>query len=375
MSDTPLLKISYYDEFKCLMGKCPDNCCHGWGIPLDEEALGRFKKEKGLWGMWIRSTIHGKEQKVFSPMSVRCPHLCRDGLCGLQKKRGESYIADVCREYPKVRMNYGPLAEYHLDLSCVHAASLFLRFRNEDELLKDSCAEDLPETYGNNDDEEYFSTLYLHRQKMIDGIKEASVTGAEELDHLLCSMAGREWMIQKDLLVLGKSEKWDDDEVYDPGCRIFVFPIESINEMMSTCFFEEWLQYSGKYLYKLCKLYYKRFDKLNYKQGEELWNELTERYVYNDPHIVRLAGDYMISLLLRRYLISYEDYSPYHHFKDAYLSLNLFLLFYILWYDKNGKPKKREIAHIISVVEKRFFHNDYALKDIHAAVKAEKNFP
>ncbi len=374
MSDTPLLKTGYYDEFKCLMGKCPDNCCHGWGIPLDEEALERFKKEKGLWGMWIRSTIHGKEQKVFSPMSVRCPHLCRDGLCGLQKKRGESFIADVCREYPKVRMNYGPVAEYHLDLSCVHAASLFLRHRDDEELLIRSSAEDLPETYGNNDDIEYFTTLYSHRQTIIDTINAASLMGAKELDDALRRIAGREWAIQKELLTLGNSDKWDDDDVYDTGQELFLLPIEDVNEMMSTCFFEEWLQYSGKYLYKLCKLYYKCFDKLNYRQGDELWHDMSERYIYNDPHIVKLAGDYMISLILRRYLISYEDYSPYHHFKDAYLSLNLFLLFYMLSYEKNGKPKKREIAHIISVVEKRFFHNDYALKDIHAAVKTEKNF-
>ena len=41
-------------------------------------------------------------------------------------------------------------------------------------------------------------------------------------------------------------------------------------------------------------------------------------------------------------------------------------------YDKNGKPKKKDVARMMAAAEKRFFHNDNALKDVHAAVRAEK---
>ncbi len=372
MTGSELRKICYYDEFNCLCGDCPDNCCHGWGIPLDEEALERFKNEKGLYGMWIRSTIHGHDQKIFSPLSIRCPHLRRDGYCGMQKKKGEAYIADVCREYPRVRMNYGPAAEFHLDLSCVHAASLFLRHLGEEELLVESGPEDIPEQYGNNDDMQHFEILYEHRAGLIALIRAAIAEGADILNDVLRFMAGREFLIQKDLLIQGETDKWDSDDELDIGRDLFPLSIDDINEMMSTCFYEEWLKYSAPYLYKLCKMYYKSFDKLSYSDGAKELDALFKKYIYHDPAAVKLMGEYIISVLLRRYLISFEDYSPYHHFKDAYLSMNLFCLFYMLWYDKNGKPKKSDIAHMIAVTEKRFFHNDNALKDVHAAVKEEK---
>ncbi len=370
--ETPLWKINYYDEFSCLGGKCPDNCCHGWSIPLDDEALKRFKAETGLYGAWIRSTIHGKEQKVFSPMALRCPHICRDGLCGLQKKRGEAFIADVCREYPRVRMNYGPLAEYHLDLSCVHAASLFLHYRDREELLKEAEASDLPETYGNNDDSVYFEQIYDHRDMILGAVYNASRTDADSLNEVLRSLAGAEWCLQLDMLTKGKSDAWDGGDAAMLKYDLFPLPVHFINEMMSTCFYEEWLKYSAPFLYGLCRMFYKSFDKLDYMQGEERIRKLFDEHVAGNEHALRLMGDYMISLLLRRYLMAFEDYSPYHHFKDAYLGLNMFCLFYMLWCEKNGRPKKKDIAHIISVTEKRLFHNDNALKDVHAAVSVEK---
>lgn len=370
MSHPPLRKISYYDEFKCRSSECPDNCCHGWVIPLDEDILKRISGEKGLYGFWLRSTVHGKYQKIFSPLSIRCPHLTREGLCGIQKRKGESYIADVCREYPKIRMNYGPLAEYFLDLSCVHAAFLFLHHYDDEELLVQGGDEELPGTYGNNEDRDHFKRLYEHRANMVAELRRACRVSAEELNDSLCAYAGREWRVQNQLLIKGKSDLWESDEAEDIGCDLFPLSIKQINEMMSTCFYEEWLKYSAPFLYKLCRMYYKAFDKLDYEKGAEELKRLFDSYIAVDERMVTLCGEYFVSVILRRYMMSFEDYSPYHHFKDAYLVLNLFCLFYALWYDKNGKPKKIEIARIMAAVEKRFFHNDNALKDVHAAVKA-----
>ena len=372
MSEIPLRKISYYDEFECQCSRCIDNCCHGWVIPLDEDILDRIKKEKGAYGIWLRSTVHGKNQKIFSPLSIRCPHLTRDGYCGIQKRKGEGYIADVCREYPRIRFNFGPAAEYFLDLSCVHAASLFLNHVDDEDVFVRGRAEVLPDTYGNNEEYEHFELLEQHRMRMVAEIRRAARVSAEELNDSLRAYAGREWRVQNELLIKGGSRLWECDEAEDIGCDLFPLPTKHINEMMSTCFYEEWLKYSSPFLYKLCRMYYKNFDRLDYAQGDEELKRLFDTYIATDKTIVKVMGDYMVSVLLRRYMMSFEDYSPYHHFKDAYLMLNLFCLFYVLWYDKNGKPKKKDVARIIAAAEKRFFHNDNALKDVHAAVKAEK---
>ena len=37
----------YYDKFKCIADKCPDTCCAGWQIVIDEASLEKYKKLKG----------------------------------------------------------------------------------------------------------------------------------------------------------------------------------------------------------------------------------------------------------------------------------------------------------------------------------------
>lgn len=37
------LKPHYYDKFVCTAGDCPDSCCAGWQIMIDETSLERVK--------------------------------------------------------------------------------------------------------------------------------------------------------------------------------------------------------------------------------------------------------------------------------------------------------------------------------------------
>ena len=37
------IKPTYYDEFKCIADKCPDTCCAGWQIVIDEETLDKYQ--------------------------------------------------------------------------------------------------------------------------------------------------------------------------------------------------------------------------------------------------------------------------------------------------------------------------------------------
>ena len=40
-------KPQYYDHFQCLAGSCPDTCCAGWQIVIDEESMERQLKLAG----------------------------------------------------------------------------------------------------------------------------------------------------------------------------------------------------------------------------------------------------------------------------------------------------------------------------------------
>ncbi|MCR4642907.1 MAG: flagellin lysine-N-methylase [Lachnospiraceae bacterium] len=362
-------RISYYDDFRCLCGDCPDNCCHGWSIPLDDEALRRFRAEKGLFGLRLRLSIHGKENKVFAPLSLRCPHLGMDGLCRLQKKCGEDFLAEVCKEYPRSRMNYGPAAEFHLDLSCIHAASLFLHNRSTQEMIVKE-AECSCELYGNNDDEEYFGRLQILRDGLISALRKAGSEGKEALDEALRRMDTGLRRIQDELLIHGSCSDWElKDEAGD--LRLFPLPIRVLNDMMSSCFYEDWLKYSTPFLYKLCRLYYKRFDRLDYRKGAEELQRLFDKHVGEKGVSASVFADHAASLLYRRFLFSYEDYSPHLKLSDSVICINLVLLFTLLWAERYGTTGEPELAHIISVVERRIFHNEYARKDLLACLSEE----
>ena len=41
------LKPHFYDKFVCTAGDCPDTCCAGWQIMIDEDSLEKYKNVQG----------------------------------------------------------------------------------------------------------------------------------------------------------------------------------------------------------------------------------------------------------------------------------------------------------------------------------------
>lgn len=44
------IKPDFYDKFKCIAEKCTDNCCIGWEIDIDENALEKYNAIEGGFG-------------------------------------------------------------------------------------------------------------------------------------------------------------------------------------------------------------------------------------------------------------------------------------------------------------------------------------
>lgn|GEM_PF-2504559 len=55
----------------------------------------------------------------------RCPFLCGDGLCFIQRRSEESNLSETCRTHPRVLRFWGQgYGELSLQVSCPHAADL-----------------------------------------------------------------------------------------------------------------------------------------------------------------------------------------------------------------------------------------------------------
>lgn len=123
-----IVKPNYYDAFRCLAGGCPDSCCHSWAVAIDEEYAAFYRSLPGELGDLLRDKLREDEGETILSLNAdgRCPMWRDDGLCRLQYQLGETALCDVCRNFPRLRHDYGTFAELGLELSCPEAARLIL---------------------------------------------------------------------------------------------------------------------------------------------------------------------------------------------------------------------------------------------------------
>ena len=120
------IKPEYFDDFKCIADKCPDTCCAGWQIVIDEASLERYKEEASSFGEILRDSIDWQEGVFYHKENKRCAFLNRQNLCDLYTALGPENLCDTCRDYPRHTEEFEGLRELSLSLSCPVAAEMIL---------------------------------------------------------------------------------------------------------------------------------------------------------------------------------------------------------------------------------------------------------
>ena len=73
---------NYYKEFSCIAGACPDTCCAGWQIVIDDQTLKKYQHFKGPFRNRLHNDIDWK-QHVFRQYNRRCAFLNEENLCDI----------------------------------------------------------------------------------------------------------------------------------------------------------------------------------------------------------------------------------------------------------------------------------------------------
>lgn len=115
----------YYNKFRCVAGECPDTCCAGWAIMIDEHSLKRYRRQKGELGSRLSHSIDWKKGS-FRQYAGRCAFLSEENLCHLHCEAGPRLLCKTCRDYPRHTEEYEGVREISLSLSCPEAAKLIL---------------------------------------------------------------------------------------------------------------------------------------------------------------------------------------------------------------------------------------------------------
>lgn len=123
-----IFKPAYYDNFRCLAGACPDSCCKEWDVQVDAATAARYRALPGALGDRLRQVMYEEDMETYLAIQAdrRCPMWRKDGLCRIQAEQGEAALCNVCRDFPRLRHDYGDFVELGLELSCPEAARLIL---------------------------------------------------------------------------------------------------------------------------------------------------------------------------------------------------------------------------------------------------------
>ena len=139
-------KPHYYDKFSCTAEQCPDTCCAGWQIVIDENSLEKYSNVSGDFGIRLLNSINWREG-IFEQYEKRCSFLNAENLCDIYKELGADALCDTCRLYPRHIEEFENLREFSLSLSCPVAAKMILQCQEpvrflEEQDEQEECEED-----------------------------------------------------------------------------------------------------------------------------------------------------------------------------------------------------------------------------------------
>ena len=145
---------SYYSQFHCIGGSCPDSCCIGWEVDIDEETYNYYKSLKGPFGDRLRAHIKEDGTDRYFPLCEggRCPFLNQENLCDIITQLGEESLAQVCMEYPRYFLEEGDYEQIDLSLSCMELGRIFFEDPDPIEYIReempdaDADANPIPDT-------------------------------------------------------------------------------------------------------------------------------------------------------------------------------------------------------------------------------------
>lgn len=116
---------SYYKEFSCIADACPDTCCAGWQIVIDDRSLKKYRRFHGIFRNRLHNDIDWDEH-AFRQYDHHCAFLNEKNLCDMYTEAGPGMLCDTCRRYPRHIEEFEGVREISLSLSCPEAARIIL---------------------------------------------------------------------------------------------------------------------------------------------------------------------------------------------------------------------------------------------------------
>lgn len=167
-------KPHYYDKFSCTAEQCPDTCCAGWQIVIDENSLEKYSNVSGDFGIRLLNSINWREE-IFEQYEKRCSFLNAENLCDIYKELGADALCDTCRLYPRHIEEFENLREFSLSLSCPVAAKMILQCQESVRFLEEEDEKEEGEEDFEDFDFLLFDCLLEVREKLFSIVQNRTI--------------------------------------------------------------------------------------------------------------------------------------------------------------------------------------------------------
>ena len=177
-----ILTPTHYHKFHCLVAACPDSCCKEWAVQVDARTAQFYRTLPGDLGDRLRQVMQEEDGDTVLTLEPdgRCPMWRDDGLCRIHAQLGHEALCDTCRDFPRLRHDYGDFVELGLELSCPEAARLILSERKYEVTTTQAPGNPLPEY-----DTEAMDILLRSRDKALRFLENTAFSVGQSLTALL----------------------------------------------------------------------------------------------------------------------------------------------------------------------------------------------
>lgn len=176
---------SFYKDFKCIAGDCPDSCCQGWEVDADEQSLEYYKTLTGDIRKRIDSVLDKDEfgNTIFRlAHKKRCPFLNQENLCDMHIAIGGEHTPYTCRMFPRFINDFGGTREMGVSFSCPVASDMMWELTEPMHFVDE--LNDLPPELNEIDAQTYFY-LTKARKKAFDIVQDRGLPVKQRLIKLL----------------------------------------------------------------------------------------------------------------------------------------------------------------------------------------------
>lgn len=381
-----VLKPFYYDDFKCIVGECIDNCCNAeWEISIDKKTYKKYRKLKGEWGTKINNNI-GKIRSNSSDLRYGkiklknngCSLLSKEGLCTIHAQLGEGYLCNICKSYPRDINKYGEIYERNLYMSCPEVARNFVKYKGDFYFnMHEEELSGLDKDYINNKiyDKKLYNLLWDARSLTMEIIqfKEIEIWKRIIFLKILCDK------IQK----LINEDNYENYEKSLNNFRNEITNIEIINSLdkitlvpnVKVNFIKRILDISKKVsknkikYNNLLKEYKKLFENdidNNFENVIKIEMEF-DKYLYKEENIFENLLIYLIYEYFMRALYTKDLNKEINNVVISYAMIKMLLLG--RWYKNNKELSEEDFVEVFYVFSRVIEHNRSFLNKIYEAIK------